>query len=110
MSHRQSISRVSTICTAALALLLSQASLLSAEILAVGIDRKFAYDDQAKRQALAPGRDEVLFYDLKDPAKPQLIGSLPLENSIVGPPTNIAITPDQKLALIANAYWPHPRI
>ena len=28
---------------------------------------------------------------------------MPVENSIVGPPTNLAITPDQKIALIANA-------
>lgn len=86
----------------ALALLLSS-PVAHAEILAIGIDRKFAYDGQAKRQALAPGHDEVVFYDLKDPANPALIGALPLENSIVGPPTNIAITPDQKLALVANA-------
>ncbi|MEQ1653663.1 MAG: YncE family protein [Hyphomicrobium sp.] len=76
---------------------------VNAEILAIGIDRKFAYDDQAKRQALAPGRDEVLFYDLKVPTSPLLIGSLALENSIVGPPTNIAITPDERFALVANA-------
>jgi DNA-binding beta-propeller fold protein YncE len=85
-----------------LALLLSSPA-ARAEILAIGIDRKFAYDDQAKRQALAPGNDEVVFYDLKVPTNPELIGSLPIENSIVGPPTNIAVTPDQKLALVANA-------
>ena len=73
------------------------------EILAVGLDRKFVYDEQGRRQALAPGRDEVAFYDLKDPGDPKLIGSLPLENSIVGPPTNLAVTPDQRLALIASA-------
>ena len=73
------------------------------EILAVGIDRKFAYDDAGRRQALAPGRDLVAFYELANPAKPALIGTIVLENSIVGPPTNIAITPDQKLALVASA-------
>jgi DNA-binding beta-propeller fold protein YncE len=72
------------------------------EIMAVGIDRKFAYED-GKRITLEPGHDEVIFYELTDPAKPVRIGSLPLENSIVGPPTNIAITPDQRLALIANS-------
>jgi DNA-binding beta-propeller fold protein YncE len=73
------------------------------EILAVGLDRKFAYDEQGRRQALEPGRDEVAFYDLKDPAEPRLIGILSLENSIVGPPTNLAVTPDQRLALVASA-------
>ena len=78
-------------------------SVVHAEILAIGIDRKFAYDDAGQRSALEPGRDEVMFFDLADPAKPSLIGSVPVENSIVGPPTNLAITPDQKIALIANA-------
>lgn len=85
-----------------LALLLSSPA-VHAEILAIGIDRKFAYDDEAKRQALAPGRDEVVFYDLAVPTSPAIIGTLALENSIVGPPTNIAITPDERLALVANA-------
>ena len=78
-------------------------SVAHAEILAIGIDRKFAYDDAGQRSALEPGHDEVVFFDLADPAKPLLIGSVPVENSIVGPPTNLAITPDQKIALIANA-------
>lgn len=76
---------------------------MAAEIMAIGIDRKFTFDKMGKRQALEPGHDEVVFFDLKDPAKPEMIGSVTLENSIVGPPTNLAITPDQKLALIANA-------
>jgi DNA-binding beta-propeller fold protein YncE len=72
------------------------------EILAVGIDRKFAYED-GQRVTLEGGHDEIIFYEVTDPAKPVRIGSLPLENSIVGPPTNIAITPDQQLALVANS-------
>jgi DNA-binding beta-propeller fold protein YncE len=74
-----------------------------AEIMVVGIDRKFAYDQNAMRQALESGHDEVMFFDLKDPAKPKLLGSIALENSILGPPTNVAVTPDQSLALIANS-------
>lgn len=74
-----------------------------AEIMVVGIDRKFAYDQKAVRQALEPGHDEVMFFDLKKPAKPKLLGSIALENSILGPPTNVAVTPDQSLALIANS-------
>jgi DNA-binding beta-propeller fold protein YncE len=75
----------------------------NAEILAVGIDRKFAYDQNAVRQALEPGHDEVVFFDLNDPSKPRLLGSIVLENSILGSPTNIAVTPDQSLALVANS-------
>jgi DNA-binding beta-propeller fold protein YncE len=78
-----------------------------AEIMAVGLDGKFAYED-GKRFALEPGHDTVLFYELKNPAKPEKIGEIALENSIVGPPTNIAITPDQHLALIANSMHSEP--
>ena len=77
--------------------------LCQAQIMVVGIDRKFAYDEKAIRQALEPGRDEVMFFDIKNPAKPRLVGSLKIENSILGPPTNVAVTPDQSIALIANA-------
>ena len=45
----------------------------------------------------------LLVFDLKNPAKPALIGEVALENSLVGPPTNLALTPDQRLALVANA-------
>ena len=41
--------------------------------------------------------------DISDPAKPRIVANLPIENSIIGPPTNLAITPDNKLALVANS-------
>lgn len=74
-----------------------------AEVLVVGIDTKFWFDDAGNRVFKANTGDAVLFYDLSDPAHPALIGSLPLENSVVGPPTNLAVTPDQHMALIANS-------
>jgi DNA-binding beta-propeller fold protein YncE len=74
-----------------------------AQIMVVGIDRKFAYDEKAVRQALEPGRDEVMFFDIKNPVRPRFVGSVKVENSILGPPTNVAVTPDQSIALIANA-------
>ena len=78
------------------------ASPAPAQLMVVGIDRKFVAPG-GKRQTLEPGHDSLLVFDLKDPAKPTLTGELALENSIVGPPTNLAITPDQSLALVANA-------
>ncbi len=78
------------------------ASPAHAQLMVIGVDRKF---DGAggKRDTLEPGHDKLLVFDLKDPAAPALIGELALENSLVGPPTNLAITPDQGLALVANA-------
>jgi DNA-binding beta-propeller fold protein YncE len=41
--------------------------------------------------------------DISNPAKPQIRGSLPLPNSLLGPPTNLQITSDGKLGLVANS-------
>jgi DNA-binding beta-propeller fold protein YncE len=38
-----------------------------------------------------------------NPAHPSIVASLPLMNSVIGPPTNLAITPDGTLALAANS-------
>ncbi|MBL4800105.1 MAG: YncE family protein [Oleispira sp.] len=74
------------------------------QILAVGIDRKFGYSDEAEAYVWKEGgHDEVLFFDIDNQLEPHLIGSVAVENSIFGPPTNIGITPDQKLAFIANS-------
>jgi len=74
------------------------------QILAVGVDRKFTYNEQKDTyEGLAPGHDEVIFYSLALPEKPKLIGNLSIDNSIIGPPTNIAISPDQRFALVASA-------
>ena len=45
----------------------------------------------------------MLIVDIGNAAQPRLIVNLPLENSIIGPPTNLAITPDGKLALVTNS-------
>jgi DNA-binding beta-propeller fold protein YncE len=76
---------------------------LAAPVMVVGIDTKFWIDETGKRVFQPDSGDIVQVYDLSDPAHPQLIRELPLPNSVVGPPTNLAVTPDGKLALIANA-------
>src|SRR5262249_49241603 len=49
------------------------------------------------------GKDTIKIFSLADPTKPQLVTSLPLENSISGPPTNLAVVPGNQIALVANA-------
>ena len=51
----------------------------------------------------APGRDAVLVMDVKDPLHPAIRASLPLSNSVFGPPTNLQITPNGRLALVADS-------
>ena len=51
----------------------------------------------------APGKDTVSIIEIHDPIKPRILANLPLMNTIIGPPVNLAITPDQHLALVANS-------
>jgi DNA-binding beta-propeller fold protein YncE len=75
-----------------------------AEYMLVGIDNKAVWGEDGKLQNLAPGRDTVMIVDIgTDPANPKIVASLPLMNSIFGPPTNLAITPNGQLALVANS-------
>ncbi|MBV1880696.1 MAG: YncE family protein [Pseudomonadales bacterium] len=84
-------------------------SYASGQLMAIGVDNKFTYSEKTNSyEWLEPGNDSVLFYDLENPGFPKFIGSVAVENSIIGPPTNIAITPDQRLGLIANAVSTEP--
>ena len=74
-----------------------------AQQMIVGIDQKVWWDDEGKLALSAPGKDAVAVVDISDRMNPKLVGSLPLMNSVFGPPTNLAITPDGGLALVANS-------
>jgi DNA-binding beta-propeller fold protein YncE len=74
------------------------------EYMVVGIDNKVTWGEDGKPQFLAPGKDSVTIVDIgSDPANPKIVASLSLMNSIFGPPTNLAITPNGQLALVANS-------
>jgi len=87
---------------AALATAMSLTAAAQAQYLIIGNDERVAFDD-GKQVLSPPGNDTVTIVDISDRAKPRLVVNLQLENSIVGPPTNLAITPDNKLALVANS-------
>jgi len=74
------------------------------ELMVVGNDEKVIWDESGKVVFRAPGKDTVSIVDIgSDPLAPKIIANLPLMNSIFGPPTNLAITPDEGLALVANS-------
>ena len=74
------------------------------EYMLVGVDNKVVFADDGSLQFLPPGKDAVVIVDIgTDPAKPRIVTSLPLMNSVVGPPTNLAITPDGTLGIVANS-------
>ena len=74
------------------------------ELMIVGNDEKVSWDEAGKLVLLPPGKDTVSVVDIgTDPLAPRILANLPLMNSIFGPPTNLAITPDEGLALVANS-------
>jgi DNA-binding beta-propeller fold protein YncE len=74
----------------------------SAQFMIIGNDEKVTYD-AGKQLFLGPGKDTVSIVDISTPESPRIITNLPLTNSLFGPPTNLAITPDGRLALVAKS-------
>ena len=94
----------------ALALILQIATLATAQaqskkqFLIVGLDEKQTYSDKGVGIVGPPGKDSVLIIDIgSSPLEPKIIASLPLANTISGPPVNLAINTNQTLALVANS-------
>jgi len=87
----------------ALALFATAIPAAQAQFMVVGNDEKVWWDDAGKQINQAPSKDTVGIYDIKSPATPKLLATLQLENSIFGPPVNIAVTPSGDIALVANS-------
>ena len=74
------------------------------ELMLIGNDEKTIWDEAGKIVNGASGKDQVLVVDISgDRLAPRIIARLPLMNTIFGPPTNLQITPDGKVALVANS-------
>ena len=77
--------------------------LLAAPYLIVGNDEKPGTDAQGKPVVNPTGKDTVVILDLAKPEAPKVVATLALENSVVGPPVNLAISPDGSIALVADS-------
>ena len=75
----------------------------SAQLMIIGNDEKVTWDDSGKLVLMGPGKDTVSIVDISTPESPRIVSNLPLTNSVFGPPVNLAITPDERLAIIANS-------
>lgn len=95
--------RSTKVLLGACALLVSVAAAHAAPFMIVGNDAKADYDAAGKPVVNPTGKDAVLIVDLAKPEDPRIVASLPLENSIVGPPTNLAISPNGAIALVADS-------
>ena len=78
----------------------------AAQILIVGNDEKQGWDENSKPIFREPGKDTLTVIDISKPDTPQIASSIPLMNSVVGPPTNLAISPSGDIALVANSVEP----
>src|SRR5437899_6319107 len=69
----------------------------------VGNDEKLLWDDDGKPVLSPSGKDSVLIVDLANPEDPKIVATLPLKNSIIGPPVNLDIDPTGSIALVADS-------
>jgi len=99
MSKARALSSVAA--TAIVAVMASAA--YAAPFMIVGNDEKLIWDDEGKAVLSAPGKDSVLIVDLANPEEPKIVANLPLKNSVVGPPVNVAIDPTGSIALVADS-------
>ena len=76
------------------------------QVMIVGNDEKTGWDENGTPVQKPPGHDTVSILDISQPATPRIVATLPLMNTIVGPPTNLAITPSRDIALVANSLIP----
>ena len=76
------------------------------QVLIVGNDEKQAWDENAKPILREPGKDTLSVLDISKPDAPQITATIPLINSVVGPPTNLAVTPAGDIAFVANSMEP----
>jgi DNA-binding beta-propeller fold protein YncE len=87
----------------AVALLPALPMKVGAQILVSGNDEKVLWDDAGQIMQLPPGKDSISFIDITDRESPKIVTSIALENSIFGPPTNLAVSPSGDIALVANS-------
>jgi DNA-binding beta-propeller fold protein YncE len=77
--------------------------MVAEDYLIIGVDRKVEFTS-AGLVRRPPGHDLILLYEIgRDPLNPEPVVDLWLENSLFGPPTNLGITPDGGLAIVANS-------
>ncbi|GEO98438.1 YncE family protein [Methylobacterium haplocladii] len=97
-------------CLGVLAALLLGASAAQAAqapaFILVGLDGKTFFDPEGDRNG-PNGSDALAFIDVSDEAHPQVATTMLLDNSVYGPPTNLQITPDGRLGLVASSVTMH---
>jgi YVTN family beta-propeller protein len=84
-------------------LLAAAAAQVQAQVLVIGTDEKATWNDAGQLVNHPPGKDKFVVVDIADRENPKIAGEIALNNSVVGPPTNLAVLPSGDLALIASS-------
>jgi DNA-binding beta-propeller fold protein YncE len=93
-----------SILGAATLLLVASPGVLHAEpFLIVANDEKLLWDAKGNAVLSPPGKVSVVILDLATPEAPMIVATLPVKNSVVGPPVNLAIDPTNSVALVADS-------
>ncbi len=71
-------------------------------LMLVGLDGKTFFAPEGPRNG-PNGSDALAFIDVSDEAHPQVVETIPLDNSVYGPPSNLQITPDGRIGLVASS-------
>ena len=76
-----------------------------ADLMIVGNDEKMTWNEDGQLIKRSTDKnDNIMIFDLKSkPTAPKMIAKLNLVNSIFGPPSNIAVSSDEKFTYVANS-------
>jgi DNA-binding beta-propeller fold protein YncE len=97
---------IAAVAIVIIGLVAGASSRAAAQILIIGNDEKQGWDENAKPILREPGKDTLSVLDISKPDAPRIAATIPLMNSVQGPPTNLAITPAGDIALVANSVEP----
>ena len=92
-----------TIAVLASAAFFALSTAAGSQVIVSGNDEKVLWDDVGQAVFSGPGKDTISFVDIGDRENPKILTSIALENSIFGPPTDVAISPNGEIALVANS-------
>ncbi len=84
------------------AILAAAALPAAAQIAVSGNDSKRRLENGVNRVVSDATTDTATIIDLGGRA-PRVVGEVPLSHSVVGPPTSVAITPDERYAIVTSA-------
>jgi len=76
-----------------------------ADLMIVGNDEKMTWNEEGQLiKSSTDKNDNIMIFDLKsNTTAPKMIAKLNLVNSIFGPPSNIAVSSDEKFTYVANS-------